>query len=103
MGKNKSLDLLNDDVCLLGFSGSYLSLVLNTLKDIRYEKKIKILKNIDVDDKVPFNCGFEYEIFDPGEYKKGSRDTYQVSVSNPEIKEKIFNHFFEKQGSCLDC
>lgn len=102
MVNQKNSFLKTGEVCLLGFSGSYLSLVFNSLRESGYEKSIKIIKNIEVEDDVPFNCGFNYEILSSEKYNKGSRDRYLFSVSTPWIKEKIFSHFLESHDISKD-
>lgn len=94
--------LLDDDVCLFGFSGSYLSLIFNSLRDCGYKKAIKIIKNIEVTDNVPFNCGLDYSIYKSGEYERRSKDKFLFSVSTPWIKEKIFSHFLESHDISKD-
>src|SRR5258706_2538352 len=85
--------IMGSNIYLLGYSGRALSLIFNTLKDLRYGKKLVILENIKQDDDVPFECDLPYERIWHENYRAKGDDALFFSVLKPMNKSKVFDFF----------
>jgi len=87
---------MENDIHLLGFSGSMLSLIFNTLKDLGHTRKLIILENTKPEDAVPFECDLPYERMWHEKYHAKGGEALFFSVANPLIKSKVFNFFADR-------
>lgn len=78
---------------LLGFSGSILSLILNTLKDLNQQYEIDIVKNTIAEDEVPFENGLDFTIRNVDEWELKTGELLAFAVFKPEIKQLLFDVF----------
>lgn len=87
---------MESNICLLGFTGSFLSLIFNTLRDLGNSKKLIILEYIESEDVTPFECGLPYERLWHDSYTIKEDDDLFFSMSKTVEKRTVFNFFTEK-------
>ena len=85
------------EVNLLGFSGSVLSLILESLKAQGFSGKIRIYKNIPTQDEISFNPGFDIEMLDISDPNPFPKKGLFLSTINPSVKEAIFKGFKQQK------
>lgn len=81
-------------ICLLGFSGSVLSLVFNTLQELKYPGTVVILENTTSKDTYPFESSVPYSRHWHTDYKAQPGDAFCFSIMKPVYKRDVFNFFY---------
>ena len=87
---------------MLGFSGSVLSLIFNTLQDRAWSTPILILENVRVKDDVPFESIVPYARLWHEEYEVQPGDAFCFSMMNPVVKQTVFDFFYAHHGISRD-
>jgi sugar O-acyltransferase (sialic acid O-acetyltransferase NeuD family) len=86
------------EINLLGFSNSTLSLILESIKINGVQCKIRIIKNIEVNDNLLYNPGLNLDIFHISEIDHNFDGKYFLTVVKPSTKIKVYNDFRKKFG-----
>jgi sugar O-acyltransferase (sialic acid O-acetyltransferase NeuD family) len=89
-------------ICLLGFSGSVLSLIFSTLEEMKWSQPVLILENIKVMDEVQFQSNVPYSRMWHEEYISQPGDAYCFSMLKPSIKKTVFDFFLSHHGITRD-
>ncbi len=80
-------------LCLLGFSGSTLSLIFDSLKALRYSEELIIIENIRASDSIPYDCGLSHRRLWHEDYAWREGDHFSFGVSGPRAKAAVFDFF----------
>lgn len=86
---------IQKEINLLGFSGNRLALIIDSLASLNYKGSISILKNIEVEDDVPYNIGYDIRILNSSEIHNKELNHALICVGKSSVKSKIFDHFLE--------
>jgi len=95
-----NLDFTMHKIFILGYSESFISLLLETLKVNGIVKDIVIVKNTEVKEQYPFRPAVtSVEIINSAQWRHvTSSDRFVFGVGSPSVKRKVFESFRESHG-----